>query len=226
MSKSSDQDIAALQLAAQRKPYDADARLRLMSAWLYKGDFGQAIQTFVDLVRCQPDWTQLHYDTIECLVKMDGHTEPLYKSLQDYVQSHPNDALGYYSLGLLYQAIALTDDAMKSFQKAIELDAGFAAAYHNLGLAYRIVHRKSEALSACRSAIERSPRIAEPHYVLGIMLMSEEPEEALRHLERFASLIYPQLERFVPSVHSDISLLREKLGRRGSGLRWKWPSRS
>ena len=49
---------------------------------------------------------------------------------------NPNDANGYFKMGLILDEQGKIDEAIKNYEKAIKINGNHASAYHNLGIDY------------------------------------------------------------------------------------------
>lgn len=165
------------------------------------GNGERAVHQFVQLVNCQPSWTQFHFDVMEHVVRREFLANTLYQPLQSSIRDEPHDRALQYINGLYYQCLGNLEKSITAYLVMIQLNKRDAVAYHNLGIAYRSQGRTDLALDAWQKAVGFEPDLAEPHLALGVMLQNMgRKKEAVAHIKKFMQLANPSLEGYKRSA--------------------------
>ena len=86
------------------------------------------------------------------------------------MEMSPQEADGFYNLGVAYTKQNSFDQAVKRFKEAIQIDPNHAKAYFGLGAAFAAQGHIDEAIQAWKEAVRISPRYAEAYFRLGVAL--------------------------------------------------------
>lgn len=165
------------------------------------GNGERAVHQFVQLVNCQPSWTQFHFDVMEHVVRREFLANVLHQPLQFALRDEPHDRTLQYSAGLYYQSLGNLEKAIAAYLVMLQLNKRDGVAYHNLGVAYRLQGNANAALDAWQKAVAFEPGLAEPHLALGIMLQTlGRKKEAVAHIKKFLRLANPSLEGYKRSA--------------------------
>jgi type IV pilus assembly protein PilF len=91
--------------------------------------------------------------------------------INQYLQSHPNDAEGYGMRASVYIHLRQLEKVKEDSLRAISHDSNSSLGYHNLGLYYRLKNMYPEAVKAFKDALERDPENYAVLINLGIVYM-------------------------------------------------------
>jgi len=86
---------------------------------------------------------------------------------QEYVNTHPNSAVGHFNLALAYTDLGLMGRAEELYRKALELDDSLVEAWVNLGGALLLKWDFSGCLKANQEAVARRDDCLLAHYNMG-----------------------------------------------------------
>lgn len=111
--------------------------------------------------------------------------------LLELVQSQPDFAPVYNSLGSVYFVQSLWAKAEKAYRSAIECQADYADAYYNLGLTLTRLQRDREALTVYQALIELNPQHIGALFQLGCLLMKQYQFQMAVHYFNNLLQIYP-----------------------------------
>lgn len=165
------------------------------------GNGERAVQKFVQLVNCQPTWTQFHFDAMDYVARKEFLANILHEPLQLAVRDESKNHTLQYINGLYYQSLGNLEKSIEAYLITIQLNKRDAVAYHNLGVAYRLQGRLDLALDAWQKAVEFDSSLAEPHLALGIILQNMgRKKEATTHIRKFIQLANPSLEGYKMSA--------------------------
>ena len=81
--------------------------------------------------------------------------------LQAYTVRYPEDAMGFFQLGLSRMLGDENDTAGSAFEKALEIQPGDASAWYNLGLVRSRTGDYSDALKAFDRAVQQEPELTD-----------------------------------------------------------------
>jgi len=111
----------------------------------------------------------------------------LFEKLRD---TYPKMSVIYKDLGVTYKRLGLIPEAVASYQRALEIERGDAEVYYNLAIALREQGEFRKAEEAYKTALAISPDFMDAHYNLAVLydLYLNEPNEAIRHYQRFLEL--------------------------------------
>ncbi len=173
------------------------------------GEGERAVRKFMQLVACQPTWTQFHFAAMEFAAKKELLGPTIGNSLQDAIHDEPANGELRFIFGLFCQSIGMLDLAVVNYLEAIQLGKNDAVSYHNLGSAYYVQKKKDQAMEAWETSVKLDPPLAEPHFALGIMLGNlGKKKEAISHLEQFLKLAYPGLEGYVRDAKMQLQSIK------------------
>jgi tetratricopeptide (TPR) repeat protein len=116
--------------------------------------------------------------------------------------SHPEFAGPHMNLGLAYLHLDRNEDAERALVEAAARNPDNIAAQNLLGVVYRAEGRFEEARGAYRRALALDGEYADAHLNLGILLdlYLQQPEEALRHYERYREIRPDDAARVEPWI--------------------------
>lgn len=88
--------------------------------------------------------------------------------LNEFVEEHPTDPIGYVNFGNLLMHMQEYDRAARFFEKAIELDEMTATAYYGLGNVYFEQEDFKKAQHEYQRAITNQLQVSDVYFMLGL----------------------------------------------------------
>ena len=85
----------------------------------------------------------------------------------------PNDADGYYNMGVALQKQNKLDEAKEAYIKALSIKPDYVNAFNNMGTALQAHNKLEEAIEAYQKAIDVKPDHAEAYYNMGNALLEQ-----------------------------------------------------
>jgi tetratricopeptide (TPR) repeat protein len=89
---------------------------------------------------------------------------------------------GWISLGDLHFQAGRTEPAIEAWTQIDEGSVDFGAAHSRIARAYFLLENYHKALDNWRLVLSKEPQNSEAHYILGLILMTEKPSEAVSEL--------------------------------------------
>jgi tetratricopeptide (TPR) repeat protein len=160
--------------------------------WAYsaKGLFPQALASYREALRLDPNYTEAHNAIGAIHLDMGqydaaiGEFEIVLKDLLYQTPYYVMNNMGwaYYKKGDLRRAIEF-------YQKAVALKPDFGLAFYNLGLAHKDNKQPGEAIKAFRNTIVLAPNLGDAHLQLGVLQFNEQqPAEARKSFQEVLRL--------------------------------------
>jgi tetratricopeptide (TPR) repeat protein len=104
--------------------------------------------------------------------------------IRRFLDADPDFPDAHNNLGVALQGMERTSEAVRHFEKAIELAPQRPEHHYNLGRALQVLGRLTEARESFARAIALRPDYAEAHNSLGLLLVPNDPEQALACFQR------------------------------------------
>jgi predicted O-linked N-acetylglucosamine transferase (SPINDLY family) len=118
-----------------------------------------------------------------------GENENALELIQQAIQSEPNTAFYYCSLGDVYSDLGNITDAIFSYQKAIELKPELVEVHFNMGNAYQVHGQLDEAIASYQKALVLKPDLAVAHQnIAAAFNKSGDFDQAIFHYQKFLNL--------------------------------------
>ncbi len=112
----------------------------------------------------------------------EGRFDSALAELTSAIESHPQNAIAHYDLGVVLSALDRDGDAMAAYQEAIRLDPGDAESANNLGFLLWRYGALEQAEARFRQAMKLSPTYALPCSNLSALLTERGRTQAAREL--------------------------------------------
>jgi tetratricopeptide (TPR) repeat protein len=179
--------LAALEVAAELAPRDAEALRNLGIAQWTAGQIDACMVSFQRAVALQPDATI--YDTLGGVQRKLGRAAEAVKSYRQALALEPASAEILNHLGDTLRELRQPDEAAASLKRALMLQPDFAEAHNNLANALMDAGKLAQAVVSYRRAIELRPDVAEMHSNLGKALLDlRQLEAAIESCSRAVAL--------------------------------------
>jgi FimV-like protein len=159
-------------------------------AYYERGYFDQAMASFQETLRNNPDYPEAHYNLgslyLQKQMRMEakGHFQKALQLRPDYPDALNNS-------GLIAAEEGESDEAAHYFQEAIRRRPNNATALLNLGNLYRQNRRLEEAEQVLEKAFEFEPNDPEVNYSLGMLFAQKDDTERAREYLRKAVKLRP-----------------------------------
>lgn len=189
-----------------------------------------------------------HLNVAITLSREGGDEAEALHHFREVLRLQPNLAEGHAAMATALRRWGRPAEALPPARRAVQLKPERARFRHTLATILEDLGRKDEAIVQLRAAVERSPRLADARYGLGLLLQEKgRTDEALEHY-RVALEANPDLNdlyaptatlyarkgdlaeavrlyeeaarrRPTPSVHFNMGLTLERMGRRDEARR-------
>ena len=157
-------------------------------AFLQRGYYDQAVTSFQQVLRSEPNYTEAHYNLGTLYLKKDMAVEA-HRHLQRAVQLKPENPDAWNNLGMLAAKEGRNHEAIRYFQEAIRQAPQHAIALENLGNLYRQAGRFTEARQNLEQALQADPEDPDINYSLGLLFaQQQEAARAQKFLQRALEL--------------------------------------
>ena len=174
-------------LKAQPKHPDANHNTGLLTVGF--GKIELALPFFKTALEANPSIEQFWYSHIVALIKLERLIDA--KVLLDQAKSKgikgadfdrleqglneankalsikPNNADGFYNMGIALQKQNKLEEAIEAYNKALSLEPNYADAYYNMGIALQKQNKMKEAIKAYNKALSLKPNYAEAYNSMG-----------------------------------------------------------
>lgn len=132
--------VADFSRAIELEPQNPTVYTYRASCYMEMGQMDKAVKDLdksISLDDSEPNPNAL--STLAVLKEQLGDYKTSTELFQKVVQSRPDDALGYYNLGLSLGKQGKINEAIKAFSKSIGLDSNFREAYFKRAIAYEFL---------------------------------------------------------------------------------------
>lgn len=146
--------------AIEDTPENAEARGSVHAligrAYFEQQDWEQAIASYREWVRHQPDDANAHLELASALTQA-GQQEEAMQHFERALELNPQDPTSLYNIGIQMVNSGAVESGIPLIERAIEAQPEFPLALKNLGYAYARVERYQEAVDAFEKYLEQSP---------------------------------------------------------------------
>ncbi len=144
-----------------------------------------------------------------------GRLEEAFRAYARAIAANPESIHAYINWGLGLASQGRFAEAIGKYEQALQVNPDDAIAHHNLGVSLAAISRSDEAVRHYSRALELQPKFLTARLALGGELMRhKQNEQAAATLE--AGLADGSA---APTLHSQLGLAYEQLGRRGDATR-------
>jgi tetratricopeptide (TPR) repeat protein len=177
--------LATLRNLVASQPNSADAHFNLGLFYARGGQpTGQeaAATEFGEALRLDTSMDAARISLGRVLISLQKYSEAVPVLLQ-YTHRQPNDAQGFFALGLAYQGLKKSDEAMNALRRASVLGPKDAAIHFNLGMVLARTGKTEDAIQQLEAAERINPSDPETHKELAL-LWEKGGDEERAHAER------------------------------------------
>lgn len=145
--------------------------------YLYKNNYAQAIETYNQLLKINPDSDEAYYGIAETYYAQKDYAQTLkYLAILEkmktskYIKKEMEKLTfdTYMNMGLLAYTAGKTDEAIENYTNALKVKPDVSI-YNNLGAAYYTKSKYQEAIDQYKKALELKPDHADSHNNLGLV---------------------------------------------------------
>lgn len=158
--------IAELQTALERRPRDAKVYNNLGRAHLQKGDVDRATAYLTEAVRIEPDYAEAHNNLGKALLE-DGDIEGAIARFGKALACKEGFATARYNLGSAFLRKGDTEEAVRTFQEVLRTDPEREDVRVNLAAAHMAAGNLEAAFAQYVRVLEANPEEPESLYNLG-----------------------------------------------------------
>lgn len=135
-----------------------------------------------------------------------GEFDQAIAHLEKALEADPDNAYGYYLLGIAYAEQDIFNEAIAAYTQAISLKPQFPEAYLNRGISYLLTYQSEEALADLNKSIEMDDSKAYVYYVRGLLHHDAgEREKARSDLTRALVLgLEPEETKYAQGILQDL----------------------
>jgi len=130
---------------------------------LAQGKVEEAVQTFMEAMRMNPENEDVHYDLGLALTRQ-GKLEEAIQQYLEALRIFPNYVEAHNNLGNLLMRTGRTGEAIQHFEIALKIMPVYASAHNNLGTALQKTGRMDDALLHFQKAVQINPDYWEAHF--------------------------------------------------------------
>jgi tetratricopeptide (TPR) repeat protein len=172
-------------------------------AWLKGADLEgvkQATDEYLASLTARPDQWSSHYNLGNYYLNR-GEVKEALAAYNTALRIEPRAAMVMVNEAMAYAQAGDKEHAEKSLLQAIKIAPGNAAAHFNLGLLEPELNRGQEAQRELKEAFRLDPKLAPAAYNLCILMVKENPKEALSWCRKAAEL-NPQEPKYAYTLAS------------------------
>jgi len=196
-------------IKAQPKHTDANHNTGLLTVGF--GKIEQALPFFKTALEANPSNPQFWYSHIIALIKLErfidakvllGQAKSKGIKGADFDQLEqrlnqankalfikPNNAAGFYNMGIALQKQSKLEEAIEAYNKALSLKPEYAEAYYNMGIALQKQSKLEEAIEAYNKALSLKPNYVGAYNNMGNSLQGQgKLDEAIASYNQALSL--------------------------------------
>lgn len=134
--------------------------MNLAAAYLGNGQLRQAADLWKEIVRTQPNRSDVRLDLATAQWQLGEYDNARYHFAY-VLKSDPTNARALNGVGMWYHRNAQFSAAAESFRGAIKSNPNFVPAYNNLGIVYEKMNKRPEAIKLFEKALSIDPNNAE-----------------------------------------------------------------
>ncbi|NTV91742.1 MAG: tetratricopeptide repeat protein [Chlorobiaceae bacterium] len=152
-------EISSLQQEVWKNPGDADANIKLGTAYARNRQYVEADKAFTDALALDPKLEEA-YAALGAIAFNQKKYERALKYFNTYLSFSPEDSLRNYDVGNVYLQMKQYEPAIAAYRKAIATSTSFEDAYYNLGFCYTRTGRNAEALEIYNWLVNKNNYLA------------------------------------------------------------------
>jgi tetratricopeptide (TPR) repeat protein len=170
---------------------EAEAIFRIGTAYQNRGAYTQALQTYAEVLRRDPQHALAAAHAAQCEQKL-GHKQQAVTRYEELLEKHPDYVEPMVNLANLAWGSQDGSDARHYFQLAVATDPWFAQAHGYFGMYLLSRGEAVEAVAELQRALDLDPSWEVLRLALASALVANgKPKEALRELQK-ASEVMPR----------------------------------
>jgi len=151
--------------------------LTLAAVYMETRTFDQALSVGEKLLAVRPKEARAHRIIGRALLAQGNNAKAL-DALKAVTEQAPQDASGYYDVGVAYRKVKQEAEALKIFEKALALEPVMVAAVSQIVEILVARGQPDKALTRVQQQLQRVPNEAAMHNLLGTVLFGQRQEAA------------------------------------------------
>jgi tetratricopeptide (TPR) repeat protein len=178
----------AWKAAAMLAPEDANPSLALGTHYYGQGDIVAAEQAFRRALALAPDLAEIQ-NNLGLIHAARGDHEQAIAAFERALELEPGTAIIEHNMGRSLQALQAYDEALAHYELAMAFGEPGPNTLVNMAIGYLETGQLGKAAHAAQESFGYGENLAPAHAVLGaIALESQQPDEALEHLQQAIAL--------------------------------------
>lgn len=174
--------IGYFKRAVQKKPGYLDAGNNLAIAYQQSGDYENALQVILSMIKLDPDNAAMYSRAGVLLDTLKRYPEAI-EQYNAAIKLDPNNADVYFNKGNAQLAANMYAEAVDTYKLAVQKNPAMVEAMGNMGMAYMRMGNNDEAVTAFQSILKIKPNMVESHANLGVLYYSQgNIVKALEHI--------------------------------------------
>lgn len=158
--------VAELQKAVQSSFVKTEAGFIMAEVLLQNGDAGQAAAIYMELMREDPDFPELHTKLSYVLYRTGDPEQALGQAKLALALNH-DDAEAHKNAGLALGELRKFDAAVVEYKAALRVKPDYDAVHYDLGLLYNNQRAYEDSIAEYKKAIAINPNASDYHNNLG-----------------------------------------------------------
>ncbi|MBV5319637.1 MAG: tetratricopeptide repeat protein [Chlorobium phaeobacteroides] len=152
-------EISSLQQEVWKNPGDAEASIKLGTAYARNRQYAEADKAFTDALALDPKIEEV-YAALGAVAFNQKKYDRALKYFNTYRSFSPDDSLRNYDVGNVYLQMEKYEPAIAAYRKAIANSTAFEEAYYNLGFCYARSGRNDEAVEIYNWLVSKNNYLA------------------------------------------------------------------
>ena len=174
--------IGYFKKAIQKQPGYLDALNNLAIAYQQSGDYENALQVILSIVRFDPDNAAIRNRAGVLLDALKRYPEAI-DQYDVSIKLDPNNTDVYFNRGNAQLAAKMYAEAVDTYKLAVQKNPAMVEAMGNMGMAYMRMGNNDEAVNAFQAVLKINPNMVEAHANLGALYYSQgNIVKALEHM--------------------------------------------
>jgi Tfp pilus assembly protein PilF len=173
----------------QSSPGSAVARHNLANSLLARGHTDEAIESFQQAVRLNPEFTASHFDLAQTAASV-GKTDLAERHYLAAIRLDPSHGKAHLYLGNVLYQVGNLDESLQHLQDAVRLLPESAVAHNSLGVTLHRQQKSLEARGHLETAVKLDPESVDAYFNLAEVLKAmDQPAESRKALQHALRLV-------------------------------------
>ncbi len=178
-----------IQELCSKYPMDEGAKNLLGNIYFGQQDYQQAIETYMDVIRINPEYSQA-YNQLGYCYRYLGDYVLAEKAFKKYIELIPDEPNPYDSYAELLLKMGEYEVSIENYEKALKIDPNFMNSYMGLSCNYNIKREYKTARKYLKEFYTRSMSQDQKRTAIGALILSFVDEGDLDGAMKWATLRY------------------------------------